>query len=163
MLRREIISPTYAQVLRNLAETLPLFLPADTNLPPMPSSSFNNHSRQGSTASTTDGSSTDGHSSSDSLSSGNTAATTPSSTQNSAVISIDDHEIALFVFILVLDSRYHLITTEVSKMTSRDFFQALIAGYNTHRGILRRIFSIYVYSHCDFVQVSNALLVFIRL
>lgn len=78
---------------------------------------------------------------------------------DSTVLSIDDDELAKFVFILVLDSRYHLVTTEVSKMTSRDFFQALTAGYNTHRGVLRRLFSIFVYSHCDFVQVSKVLLI----
>lgn len=77
------------------------------------------------------------------------------------MLSIDDDEMAKFVFILVLDSRYHLITTEVSKMTSREFFQALMAGYNTHRGVLRRIFSIFVYSHCDFVQVSTGLIILI--
>lgn len=78
---------------------------------------------------------------------------------DSTVLSIDDDELAKFVFILVLDSRYHLVTTEVSKMTSRDFFQALTAGYNTHRGVLRRLFSIFVYSHCDFVQVSKVFLI----
>lgn len=83
--------------------------------------------------------------------------TSVSGAGDSTVLSIDDDELAKFVFILVLDSRYHLVTTEVSKMTSRDFFQTLTADYNTHRGVLRRLFSIFVYSHCDFVQVSKVL------
>lgn len=74
---------------------------------------------------------------------------------NSVAISIGDNEIERFVFILVLDSRYHLITTDVSEMSSLDFFQALTAEYNGHRGFLRRMFSIFVYSHCDFVQVKR--------
>lgn len=79
-----------------------------------------------------------------------------SSAGNSVAISIGDNEIERFVFILVLDSRYHLITTDVSEMSSLDFFQALTAEYNAHRGFLRRMFSIFVYSHCDFVQVRGA-------
>lgn len=149
-------------MLRELAETLPLSLPADPNIPPIPSSSFAKHSPQGSTASSTDSSSLDGRSLSDSILSGNTSVTTTSGIGDPTVLSIDDDELAQFVFVLVLDSRYHLVTTEVSKMTSRDFFQALTAGYNTHRGVLRRIFSIFVYSHCDFVQVSKILLISIR-
>lgn len=81
--------------------------------------------------------------------------TTSSGTASSVAISIDDYEIEQFVFILVFDSRFHLVTTDVSKMASQDFFQALKASYNAHRGILRRIFSIFVYSHCDFVQVRK--------
>lgn len=145
-------------MLRDLAKTLPLSLPADPNIPPIPMSPFGKLSPQGSTASSTGSSSLDGRSPSDSISSGNTSMTTISSAEGSTVLSIDDDELAKFVFILVLDSRYHLVTTEVSKMTSRDFFQALTAGYNTHRGVLRRLFSIFVYSHCDFVQVSKGLL-----
>lgn len=80
-----------------------------------------------------------------------------SSAGNSVAISIGDNEIERFVFILVLDSRYHLITTDVSEMSSLDFFQALTAEYNGHRGFLRRMFSIFVYSHCDFVQVRTVL------
>lgn len=81
--------------------------------------------------------------------------TTSSGTASSVAISIDDYQVEQFVFILILDSRFRLVTTDVSKMASQDFFQALKAGYNAHRGTLRRIFSIFVYSHCDFVQVRK--------
>lgn len=149
-------------MLRDLAETLPLFVPVNTNIPPTPSSSSSDYGPKGSAVPVTDGSSLDWCSSSDSLLSGSTPVTASSGSGGSVAISIDDHEVEQFVFILVLNSRYHLITTDVSKMACQDFPQALKAGYNTHRGILRRIFPIFVYSHCDFVQVRNSLLVLIQ-
>lgn len=36
---------------------------------------------------------------------------------------------------------------------TREFFQELIIQYCQHRGFLRRLLSIFVYSHCDFVKV----------
>jgi hypothetical protein len=143
-------------MLRDLAETLPLLLPADINTTPIHSGYFGDHSSQESSDAATDDSSPEGRSFSNSLSSGSTPMAAFSSAGNAVAISIGDNEITRFVFVLVLDSRYHLITTDVSDMTSRDFFQALTAGYNAHRGILRRMFSIFAYSHCDFVQVRSA-------
>lgn len=151
------IDPLCAEKFRELAETYPLSVPSgDTNIPPKrPSSSLSNASSQGSASGpASDYSLADGRSSSGSISSGSTTVTTPNG-ENSSVVSVSNSR-AAFIFILVLKaSRYRLVTKEVSKKTSRDFFQALIEEYNKQRGILLRTFSIFVYSHCDFAKARG--------
>lgn len=76
-----------------------------------------------------------------------TAATSPSS----SVISFGAPPKA-FVFLVVKASRYTLAPIEVTGKKARDFFRAIVENYNQKRG-WRRLLSIYVYSHRDFVKV----------
>ncbi|KAJ4388575.1 hypothetical protein N0V93_006033 [Gnomoniopsis smithogilvyi] len=78
-----------------------------------------------------------------------------SHSDNSSVITIDDDTRAFISLLVRRSSRYVLSTIEVTKRTSRDFFQDLITHYHTERGLARRIFSIFVYSHCDFVKMTR--------
>lgn len=59
----------------------------------------------------------------------------------------------IYVFLLSKASEYKFDTIDVSSMEARDFFQALRAMYNKHRGFWRRAFSVFVYNHCDFIKV----------
>lgn len=47
-----------------------------------------------------------------------------------------------------------LSSMKVTDKNARRFFQDLVVRYGQHRGFLRRVFSIFVYSHCDFVKVK---------
>ncbi|KAK7700365.1 hypothetical protein SLS64_010973 [Diaporthe eres] len=78
-----------------------------------------------------------------------TAATSPSS----SVISFGTPPKA-FVFLVVKASRYILAPIDVTEKKARDFFQAIVENYNMRRG-WRRLLSIYVYSHCDFVKIKR--------
>lgn len=78
-----------------------------------------------------------------------TAATSPSS----SVISFGTPRKS-FVFLVVKASRYILAPIDVTEKKARDFFEAIVENYNQRRG-WRRLLSIYVYSHCDFVKVSG--------
>lgn len=146
--REEIVPFVFASKLSHLASQFPL-----SNEPPdRPSSSLSNSSSQatesssGSRAQST-GSSTLTAAGSSSLRSG-TAATS----QSSSVISFGTPPKA-FVFLVVKASRYTLVPIDVTEKKARDFFQAIVENYNRRRG-WRRLLSIYVYSHRDFVKVS---------
>lgn len=147
--REEIVPFVYASKLSHLASQFPL-----SNEPPdRPPSSLSNSSSQatesssGSRAQST-GSSTLSAAGSSSLRSG-TAATS----QSSSVICLGTPPKA-FVFLVVKASRYTLAPIDVTEKKARDFFQAIVEKYNQKRGWWRRLLSIYVYSHCDFVKVS---------
>lgn len=58
------------------------------------------------------------------------------------------------MFLVVKAGKYTLAPIDVTEKKARDFFQAIIEKYNQKRR-WRRLFSIYVYSHCDFVKVSH--------
>ncbi|PSR82126.1 hypothetical protein BD289DRAFT_25347 [Coniella lustricola] len=61
-----------------------------------------------------------------------------------------------FVFLLTLKaSRYFFSSLDVTEMGPAAFFQTLAARYNENRGYLRRCFSVFVYSHCDFVKIKR--------
>lgn len=59
-----------------------------------------------------------------------------------------------FVFLVVKASRYTLAPIEVTGKKARDFFRAIVENYYQKRG-WRRLLSIYVYSHCDFIKVGH--------
>lgn len=59
----------------------------------------------------------------------------------------------IYVFVLIMTSEYALDTINVGSMKAREFFQALRTSYKIHRGLWRRIFSVFVYNHCDFVKI----------
>lgn len=143
----------YASGLRKLAHQFPL-----SNEPPgRPPSTLSNTSSQ--TTGTTSGTSgSEAHSTfsdsssargSSSLPTG-TAATSPSS----SVIAFGNPPKA-FVFLVVKAARYTLAPIDVTEKKARDFFQAIVDNYNQKRG-WRRLLSIYVYSHCDFVKVGDS-------
>lgn len=88
-------------------------------------------------------------SASSSSSSANTAITPP----DSVVDFGTGPRRYIYVFLLTKASEHTLDTIDVSSMESRDFFQALRAIYNKHRGFWRRAFSVFVYNHCDFIKV----------
>lgn len=138
----------YASKLSHLASQFPLH-----NEPPeRPPSSLSNSSSQatGTTSGSEAQSKSSGASSAVSSSSlrSSTAATSPSS----SVISFGTPPKA-FVFLVVKASRYILAPIDVTEKKARDFFQAIVENYNMKRG-WRRLLSIHVYSHCDFVKVS---------
>lgn len=67
-----------------------------------------------------------------------------------------------FISVLVYkSSRYLLATMNVTREDARCFFRDLVARYKQERGILRCVFSIFVYSHCDFIKVSQTSLIVI--
>lgn len=88
-------------------------------------------------------------STSSSASSANTAITPP----DSVVDFGTGPRRYIYVYLLTKASEYTLDTIDVSSMEARDFFQALRAIYNKHRGFWRRAFSVFVYNHCDFIKV----------
>lgn len=88
-------------------------------------------------------------SASSSSSSANTAMTPP----DSVVDFGTGPRRYIYVFLLTKASEYKLDTIDVSSMEARNFFQALRAIYNKHRGFWRRAFSLFVYNHCDFIKV----------
>lgn len=140
----------YASKLSHLASQFPL-----SNEPPeRPPSSLSSVSSQATKA--TSGSESQSTASDSSSVAGSstlrssTAATSPSS----SVISFGTPPKA-FVFLVVKASRYILAPIDVTEKKARDFFQAIVENYNMKRGWWRRLLSIYVYSHCDFVKVSH--------
>lgn len=146
--REELVSFVYASKLSHLASQFPLH-----NEPPeRPPSSLSNSSSQatGTTSGSEALSKSSGASSAVGSSSlrSSTAATSPSS----SVISFGTPPKA-FVFLVVKASRYILAPIDVTEKKARDFFQAIVENYNMKRG-WRRLLSIHVYSHCDFVKVS---------
>lgn len=58
------------------------------------------------------------------------------------------------MFLVIKATRYTLASIDVTEKKARDFFEAIVETYNQKRG-WRRLLSIYVYSHCDFVKVSH--------
>lgn len=147
--REEIVPTVYASKLSHLLSQFPL-----SNEPPeRPSSSLSRASSQDTTTTSGSESQTTSKCSSVTGSSSlrsSTAATTP----NSSVISLGDPPKS-FVFLVVKASRYTLAPIDVTEKKARDFFQAIVEKYNQKRGWSRRLLSIYVYSHCDFVKVSH--------
>ncbi|KAG6358064.1 hypothetical protein INS49_013948 [Diaporthe citri] len=147
--REEIVPFVYASKLSHLASQFPL-----SNEPPeRPPSSLSSDSSQATKA--TSGSESQSTSSGSSSAAGSsslrssTAATSPSS----SVISFGTPPKA-FVFLVVKASRYILAPIDVTEKKARDFFQAIVENYNVKRG-WRRLLSIYVYSHCDFVKIKR--------
>ncbi|ROW12727.1 hypothetical protein VMCG_00290 [Cytospora schulzeri] len=148
--RRETIAPPYADKFIQLANQFPIGVPGGTDVP---LDRLSSASPKQTSMSSGGSSSRDGDvGNSPSPSAGGTAVTTPSN-GNSSVVTLDD-EARAFVSLLVLkSSRYVLSSIEVTKKTAKDFFQDLTAKYHKERA-WRRMFSIFVYSHCDFVKVK---------
>lgn len=82
-----------------------------------------------------------------------TSVTSPSS-RNSVVVALDDVTKSFVLLLVLKASRYDLASIDVTDMTARDFFKTIVQEYNEKRGVWRRFFSIFVYSHCDFMKVS---------
>ncbi|KAI3392424.1 hypothetical protein diail_5703 [Diaporthe ilicicola] len=147
--REEIVPYIYASKLSQLASQFPL----SNELPVRPPSSLSNSSSQASETTTgSEGQSTDfgasSTSGSSSLHSG-TAATSP----GSSVVSFASPRKA-FVFLVVKAGTYTLAPIDVTQKTARDFFKAIVDNYKHKRG-WRRLLSIYVYSHSDFVKIRR--------
>lgn len=146
--REEIVPFVYASNLRHLASQFPL-----SNEPPeRPPSSLSNSSSQ--TTETSSGSGAQSTSSSTLSAAGGSSqrSGTAATSQSSSVISFGTPRKA-FVFLVVKASQYTLAPIDVTEKKAREFFQAIVENYNQKRG-WRRLLSIYVYSHCDFVKVS---------
>lgn len=162
--RRELISPKYADLFRQLISQYstthynnnPIQLNS-LSVPKAPSQSSSGDSTSSSDAQSVGSvDSTDGSSVQASVSTG------PSST-GSTTITLDFNTQA-FVHLLVRKAdRYILSSIKVTDKDSRGFFRDIIVRYHRHRGFIRRIFSIFVYSHCDFVKVSTMNMGFARL
>ncbi|KAL1880653.1 hypothetical protein Daus18300_001265 [Diaporthe australafricana] len=121
---------------------------------PIPLDDFSANSRSPTPAQSSSGASsfTDNQSVDGSASSGGTSVTTGG---NSSVVTMDE-EVRSFISMLVFkSSRYALVSIEVTKMNARDFFRDLVKRYHKERGLLRRVFSIFIYSHCEFVKVKR--------
>lgn len=154
-IRREIVSLKYAKLFQQLASEYPA---AHHNNSPIqlnrlsvpqtrPQSSSGDSSSSVDTQSVKSSDSTDGGSRRASV------QTAPSST-GSTTITLD-FDTQAFIHLLVRKAgRYVLSPMNVTNKDAREFFQDLIIRYHQHRGLLRRIFSIFVYSHCDFVKVN---------
>lgn len=76
----------------------------------------------------------------------------PSDTDEVA-LTMDDTSLAFVSLFVRSSSRYLLATIDTRGTNALGFFQNLVAKYTQQRGILRCIFSVFVYSHCDFVKV----------
>lgn len=148
--REEIVPTVYASKLSHLLSQFPL-----SNEPPArPSSSLSRASSQDTTITSGSESQTTSKCSSSVTGSSGLRSSTAATTPNSSVISLGDPP-KLFVFLVVKASRYTLAPIDVTEKKARDFFQAIVEKYNQKRGWSRRLLSIYVYSHCDFVKVSH--------
>lgn len=148
--REEIVPTVYASKLSHLLSQFPL-----GNEPPeRPPSSLSRASSQDTKATGRSESQTTHTCSSSDTGSSNLRSSTAATTPSSSVISLGDPPKS-FVFLLVKASRYTLAPIDVTEKKARDFFQAIVEAYNQKRGWSRRLLSIYVYSHCDFVKVSH--------
>lgn len=146
--REEIVPFVYASKLSHLASQFPL-----SNEPPdRPPSSLSNSSSQATESSSGSGAQSTGSSALTAAGSSSLRSGTAATSQSSSVISFGTQPKA-FVFLVVKTSRYTLAPIYVTEKKARDFFQAIVEHYNQKRG-WRRLLSIYVYSHCDFVKVS---------
>lgn len=148
--REEVVPFVYASKLSRLLSQFPL-----SNEPPeRPPSSLSRSSSQATKATSgSESQTTTTYSSSDTSSSSLRSSTAPT-TPNSSVISLGGPPKS-YVFLVVKASRYTLTPIDVTEKKARDFFQAIVEAYNQKRGWSRRLLSIYVYSHCDFVKVSH--------
>lgn len=153
--RRELLSPKNANLFQQLAkehptahhDNNPIQLDRLSALHPPSQASHRNSSPSGDTQSVDSSHSTDGDSSRASVS------TAPSSADSTG-ITIDFNTQAFVHLLVQKGGRYVLSSMKVTDKDARGFFQDLVVRYGRHRGFLRRIFSIFVYSHCDFVKVK---------
>lgn len=151
--RNELILPSYASELQRIFNNFPLSTSGNNGPIDRSTRSLSNASSHGGRSTQSADSSSMGssgaQSASSSLSSANTAITPP----DSVVDFGTGPRRYIYVFLLTQASEYTLDTIDVSSMEARDFFQALRAIYNKHRGFWRRAFSVFVYNHCDFIKV----------
>ena len=153
--RRELVSLKYANLFQQLASKYPTAHsdnnPIQLHKLSVPQTSSNTSS--GESSSSGDTQSVDSSSSTDGGGSRASVSTAPSSTGSTAVTL--DFDTQVFVHLLVRNAdRFLLSSMNVTNKDARAFFQDLIIRYHQKRGLLRRIFSIFVYSHCDFVKVN---------
>lgn len=154
--RRELISPKYAALFRQLISQYPT-AHYKNNPNQLKSHSVSQVSSQSLSGDSTSSSDTQSVGSVDSTegSSGQASVSTAPSSTGSTTITLD-FSTQTFVHLLVRKAdRYLLSSIKVKDKDARGFFQDLVVRYHRHRGYLRRIFSIFVYSHCDFVKVST--------
>lgn len=143
------MSFAYAFPLTHLAHAFPL---SNEPLERPPSSLSNTSSQATGTTSGSEGKST-GSDTVSTAGSSSLGSVTDATSPSSSVISFGTPPKA-FVFLVVKAARYTLAPIDVTEKKARDFFQAIVETYNQKRG-WRRLLSIYVYSHCDFVKVSH--------
>lgn len=153
--RREIVSLKYANLFQQLASEYPAAhhnnSPIQLNRLPVPQT--RSQSSSGDSSSSVDTQSVKSSGSTDEGSRRASVQTAPSSTGSTTITLEFDTQ--AFIHLLVRKAgRYVLSPMDVTHQDARDFFQDLIIRYHQHRGLLRRIFSIFVYSHCDFVKVN---------
>lgn len=139
----------YASKLGHLASQFPL-----SNEPPeRPPSSLSSASSQATKGTSGSESQLATSGSSSAAGSSSLRSSTTATSPSSSVISFGAPPKA-FVFLVVKATRYTLSSIDVTEKKARGFFQAIVETYNQKRG-WRRLLSIYVYSHCDFVKVSS--------
>lgn len=154
--RRELISSKYGNLFGQLASEYPISHydnnPIQLDRLSVPQTPSNASS--GDSSSSADTQSSDGSDSTDGGSSRASVSTAPSSSGSTAItLDFDTHT---FVHLLVRAAdRYVLSPINVTGKDAREFFQDLIIHYRQHRGFLRRVLSVFVYSHCDFVKVDT--------
>ncbi|KAJ4387625.1 hypothetical protein N0V93_008222 [Gnomoniopsis smithogilvyi] len=149
--RRELLDPLHANMLSKLAQRCSES--ADTENPPSQTPRRNSSSANVGDYSSEDDTSTQNYSIKGTTTSG-TSVTSPSS-RNSVIVTLDD-DARSFVFLLVLrTSRYVLSSIDVTEMKAREFFETIVQKYNGNRGFWRRTFSIFAYSHCDFMKIKR--------
>lgn len=154
--RRELISPKFADLFRQLISQYPT---AHYNNNPIQLNSLSApqlrpQSSSGDSTSSSDTQSVGSLDSADGSDGQASVPTAPSSTGSTAITL--DLDTQTFIHMLVRKAdRYILSSVKVADKDARGFFQDLISRYHRHRGYLRRIFSVFVYSHCDFVKVGT--------
>jgi hypothetical protein len=148
--REEIVPFVYASKLSHLPSQYPL----SNEFSGRPPSSLSRASSQATRA--TSGSESQSKSSNSASAAGSSSlqSSTASTSPSSSVISFGTPAKA-FVFLVVEASRYTLAPIDVTEKKARDCFQAIVENYNLKRGWWRRVLSIYVYSHSEFVKASH--------
>lgn len=158
MLRREAIPHAHAEKLAELAHKYPvrqlnpdaIALDRLAN-PTTPSGS----SSKGSSSSTGMDSQSIGNSAS-AGDSGAHVSTAPSST-GSVIVTLGQDTPAFVFLLFQKSSRYVLTSMEVTRKNALEFFLDLAIRYRAERGFFRRVFSIFVYSHCEFAKVRQSI------
>lgn len=153
--RREAIYHPHADKIRQLADQYPVmhFDPAAIALDrvtksPMPS----NKSSGGSPPSSAD---TRHGSISVSGDDGTASTKTAPSSTGSVVVNIGGNVQGFVSLLVYRSSRFVLASIDITEKDAREFFRDIVTRYQQEKGVLRRIFSIFVYSHCDFVKVRH--------
>lgn len=151
--RNELTLPSYANELQRIFNNFPLSTSGSHGPIDRSTRSLSNASSHGGRSTQSADSSSMGSSGLQSASSSSSSANTAITPPDSVVDFGTGPRRYIYVFLLTKASEYTLDTIDVSSMGARDFFQALRAIYNKHRGFWRRAFSVFVYNHCDFIKV----------